>query len=117
MQRKDLAHAAESLSRSAALNPADPLTTYRQALLLAARGRPADALAAFERVIALRPMPPAFVVAASAFEAGRLLEAAGNRARAVEQYTRASRMRGADGATRQAAAQALERLRVPQSPR
>jgi tetratricopeptide (TPR) repeat protein len=115
--RKDLAQAGESLSRSAALNPVDPLTTYRQALLLAARGRQADALAAFERVIALRPMPPAFVVAASAFEAGRLLEAAGNRARAVEQYTRAARVRGADGTTRQAAAQALERLRVPQSSR
>ncbi len=116
-QRKELAQAAESLSRSAALNPVDPLTTYRQALLLAARGRPTDALAAFERVIALRPMPPAFVVAASAFEAGRLLEAAGNRARAVEQYTRASRLRGADGTTRQAATQALERLRLPPSSR
>ncbi len=113
LQRNDLARAAESLSRSAALNPADPLTTYRQALLLAARGRQADALAAFERVIALRPMPPAFVVAASAMEAGRLLEAAGNHTRAVEQYTRASRMRGADGATREAATRALERLRTP----
>jgi tetratricopeptide (TPR) repeat protein len=113
----DVAQAAVRLSRSAALNPADPLTTYRQALLLAARGRQADALAEFERVIALRPVPPAFVVAASAVEAGRLLEAAGSRARAIEQYTRASRVRGADGATRQAAAQALERLRVPQSSR
>jgi tetratricopeptide (TPR) repeat protein len=116
-QRKELAQAAASLSRSASLNPADPLTTYRQALLLAARGRQAEALAEFERVIALRPVPPAFVVAASAVEAGRLLEAAGSRARAIEQYTLASRVRGADGATQHAAAQALERLRVPQSSR
>jgi tetratricopeptide (TPR) repeat protein len=115
LQRKELAQASASLSRSAALNPADPLTTYRQALLLAARGRQVEALAEFERVIALRPVPPGFVVAASAVEAGRLLEAAGSRARAIEQYTRASRVRGADGATRQAAAQALERLRAPQS--
>ncbi len=83
-QRKELAQAAASLSRSAALNPADPLTTYRQALLLAARGQQAEALAEFERVIALRPVPPPFVVAASAVEAGRLLEAAGSRARAIE---------------------------------
>ena len=62
LQRNELAQAAASLSRSAALNPADPLTTYRQALLLAARGRQAEALAEFERVIALRPVPPAFVV-------------------------------------------------------
>ena len=117
LQRKDLARAAESLSRSATLNPADPLTRYRQALLLAARGRQAEALAEFERVIAMRPVPPAFVIASSAVEAGRLLEAAGDRARAIEQYTRASRLRGADAAAQQAAVQALERLRVPQSTR
>ena len=113
LQRKELSQAAESLSRSAALNPADPLTMYRQAVLLAARGQQAEALAQLERVIALRPVPPAYVVAASAVEAGRLLEAAGSRARAIEQYTRASRVRGADPAARQAAARALERLRVP----
>ena len=80
--------------------------------------RPADALAEFERVVALRPMPPRVRRSPRrAIEAGRLLEAAGSRARAIEQYTRASRVRGADGATRQAATQALERLRVPQSSR
>jgi tetratricopeptide (TPR) repeat protein len=117
LQRKELPQAAESLSRSAALNPTDALTMYRQALLLAARGQQAEALAQLERVIALRPVPPAFVVAASAVEAGRLLEASGSRARAIEQYTRASRVRGADPAARQAAAQALERLRIPQPAR
>ena len=117
LQRKELAQAAESLSRSASLNPADPATTYRQALLLAARGQNADALAAFERVIALRPVPPPFVLAASSVEAGRLLEAAGDRTRAIELYTRAARVRGADAATRRAATQALDRLRVPHPPR
>jgi len=117
LQRRDLARAADSLARSASLDPNDPLTAYRQALLLAARGQSADALARFEAVIARRPVPPAFVVAASALEAGRLLEAAGDRARAVDQYTRAARVRGADMATREAAARALERLRAPQPAR
>ncbi len=116
LQRKEFARAAETLSRSASLNPADPVTMYRQALLLAGRGQNAEALAGFERVLARRPAPPPFALAASSLEAGRLLEAAGDRTRAIEMYTRAARV-GADAATRQAATQALERLRVPHSSR
>jgi tetratricopeptide (TPR) repeat protein len=117
LQRTEYAQAAESLARSASLNPADPVTAFRQALLLKANGRDQDALAAFERLVAMRPVPPPPVLAPSCVAAGRLLEAAGNRGRAVEMYSRAARVRGADAATRQAAAQALDRLRVPQSSR
>jgi tetratricopeptide (TPR) repeat protein len=117
LQRREYTQAAESLARSASLNPADPITTFRRALLLKARGRDADALAEFERFIAMRPVPPPPVLASSCIEAGLLLEAAGNRGRAVEMYSRAARLRGADAATRQAAAQALQRLRVQQPSR
>jgi tetratricopeptide (TPR) repeat protein len=117
LQRKEYAQATESLTRSASLNPADPVTMYRQALLLKARGREGDALAAFERLATMRPVPPPAALASSCVEAGRLLEAAGNRTRAIEMYSRAARLRGADAATRQAAAQALDRLRALQSSR
>jgi tetratricopeptide (TPR) repeat protein len=117
LQRNALAQAATSFDRSASLNPADPVTRYRQALLLLARHRDQDALAAFERVMAMRPVPPPTVLAPSCVEAGRLLEAAGQRDRAIEMYERAARIRGAGADTRQAAASALDRLRVPRAPR
>ena len=65
----------------------------------------------------MRPVPPPTVLASSCVEAGRLLEAAGQRDRAIEMYQRASRMRGADADARQAAANALDRLRVPRPSR
>jgi tetratricopeptide (TPR) repeat protein len=115
LQRNEYMRAAESLARSASLKPADPVTTYRQALLLKARGRDTDALAEFERVVAMRPAPAPAVLASSCAEAGRLLEAAGSRTRAIEMYSRAAGTRGADAATRQSATQALDRLRAPHS--
>jgi tetratricopeptide (TPR) repeat protein len=117
LQRNALAQAADSLDRSAAINSSDPVTKYRRALLLLARHRDQDALGEFERLMAMHPVPPPTVLAASCVEAGRLLEAAGNRDRAIEMYQRASRIRGADAKARQAAASALERLRVPRSTR
>jgi tetratricopeptide (TPR) repeat protein len=117
LQRGALTQAADSLARSAALNPSDPVTTYRQALLLVARHRDQEALAEFERVMATRPVPPPTVLAASCVEAGRLLEATGNRERAIEMYERASRIRGAGADARQAAASALVRLRAPRASR
>jgi tetratricopeptide (TPR) repeat protein len=117
LQRNQLVQAAESLDRSAAISPADAMTRYRRALLLVTRHRDQDALADFERIVAMRPAPPPTALAASCLEAGRLLEAAGNRDRAVEMYQRASRVRGADADTRQAAEKALARLRTPRSTR
>jgi tetratricopeptide (TPR) repeat protein len=113
LQRKELAPAADALARSAALNPADPVTAFRQASLLLARGRDVEALAAFERVVAMKPAAPPTALAASCLEAARLHEAAGDRPRAIELYSRAAGMRGADAATRHAATQSLDRLRVP----
>jgi tetratricopeptide (TPR) repeat protein len=117
LQRNAMAQAADSLNRSAAINPADPVTAFRQASLLLESKRGQDALAGFERIVAMRPVPPPSVLASSCVEAGRLLEASGHRERAIEMYRRASRVRGADARTRQAATKALDRLHVPQSSR
>ncbi len=117
LQRNALAQAADSLNRSATLNPADPVTRYRQALLLLARHREQDALADFERLAGMRPAPPPTVLAASCLEAGRLFEAADRRDRAIEMYQRASRVRGGGADTRQAAEKALDRLHAPRAPR
>ncbi len=115
LQHRAFAQAADSLRRSAALNPDDPVTHFRLASLLLATDRKAEALVDFERIAALRPAPPAPVLAASCLEAGRLLEANGTRARAAEMYSRAAHLRGAEADTKRAAAQAAERLRT-QSP-
>ncbi len=112
LQRKDLASAEASLSRSLALAPADPVTRYRQARLLLARRQGERALAAFAQLTAARPLPPPTVLAASCLEAGRLHEQAGDRAQAMELYLRATRLPGADAATHRAATQSLTRLRA-----
>jgi hypothetical protein len=117
LQRRELAQAGDTLARAAALNPSDPYTLHRQALLLLARGSDADALAAFERLVATRPIPPPPVLAAACLEAARLLETSGQRDRAIEMYRRASRVRGAEASVRDAALKALDRLHVPQAAR
>ena len=111
LQRHALAQAADSLHRSAALNPGDPVTRFRLASLLAATGHRTEALAAFEGLAALRPAPPPTILGASYLEAGRLLEAGANRVRAAEMYGRAAHVPGADADTKRAATQAAERLR------
>jgi tetratricopeptide (TPR) repeat protein len=113
LQRGETAAARAALSRAATLAPNDPVTRYRSARVLLADGRDADALAAFEQVLALRPVPPPTVLASSCLEAARLREQAGDRQLAIELYARASRIRGAEAQTARAASQALARLRVP----
>jgi len=113
LQRREYPQAAEKLARSLTLNPADPYAIHRQALVLVARDRDAEALSEFERLVAMRPVPPPTVLASSCYEAARLLEASGQRDRAVEMYRRASRVRGSEASVRQAALRALERLHVP----
>ncbi len=117
LQRGALPQAADSLNRAAAITPADLVTKYRQASVLLARGRDTDALAEYERLVAVRPVPPPTILASSSYEAGRLLEASGQRDRAIEMYRRAARVRGAQANTRRAATQAINRLHAPQSSR
>jgi tetratricopeptide (TPR) repeat protein len=117
LQRDDLAKAADALARSAALAPGDVVTRYRLAHLQLARRHAADALAAFEQVLASRPVPPPTILASSCLEAARLREQAGDRPEAIELYLRASRVRGAEAQTRRLASQSLARLRVPAASR
>lgn len=63
------------------------------------------------------PAPPLTILASSCYEAGRLLEASGQRDRAIEMYRRAARVRGAEASTWRAATEALDRLHAPQSSR
>jgi tetratricopeptide (TPR) repeat protein len=116
LQRHELPQATEKLARSLALNPADPYSLYRHGLLLLGNRQETEALAAFERVVALRPIAPPPVLGTSCYEAARLLEGAGQRERAIELYRRASRIRGVEASVRQAALKALDRLRVPHPP-
>jgi tetratricopeptide (TPR) repeat protein len=113
LQRDELARAADALARAETLAPGDAVTRYRTAHLQLARKRPADALAAFEQVLAARPVPPPTILASSCLEAARLREQAGDRPAAIDLYLRASRVRGAEAQTRRQASQSLARLHVP----
>lgn len=110
LQRNDVAHAEQALTRAQALAPADPVTRYRVGKLLVARRHREAALEAFEQVVATRPVPAPTVLAAAYLEAGRLCEQAGDRVRALDRYLRAAGVAGAEEQTHRAATQALTRL-------
>ena len=108
-ERGALADAAAALDRAIALNPSDAATRYRLGRLHLARGDTDGARAEFERVIATRPAPPPWILAAASLEAARIAERAGDRARAITMYRSAAAMRGAEPDTRDAARAALAR--------
>lgn len=113
VERGAWAPAIAALQRSVDRNGADPVAHYRFGRALAGRDAgDARALAEFETTIRTRPVPDA-ILAAAHLEAGRTLETRGDRSRALEMYHAASRVRGADGRTRDAAAKAIARLRPP----
>ncbi len=102
--------AAASLRRALELNPANPVARLRHATLLAAQGDSRGALAGFERVIAQRPAAPGFALGAARYEAGRLLAASGDRARALDLFRAASSTQGAESRTREAAREAARSI-------
>ncbi len=111
-ERGALGRAETLLQRSLDLNPADPVTHFRFGRLLQARDtNDPRALAQFEMAIAARPSAPASILASAYFEAGRVLESRGDRARALEMYQSVARVAGAEARTRDAAAKSLARLR------
>jgi tetratricopeptide (TPR) repeat protein len=114
-ERGAAAHAETLLQRSLDLNAADPVAHFRFGRVLQA-GDDARALAQFEMTIAARPPAPAPILASAYFEAGRVLESRGDRARALEMYQSVGRVAGAEARTRDAAAKSLARLRGPSTP-
>ncbi len=115
-ERGLLPHAETLLARSIELNPADPVAHYRLGLVLQAQDDKAvRALEQFELTIRARPGAPASILASAYYEAGRVLESRGDRARALEMYQSVQRVAGAEPRTRDAAAKSLARLRGPSS--
>jgi tetratricopeptide (TPR) repeat protein len=110
LQRGEVAQAAEALARAQEAGPADPVLRYRIGRLRLAQGRPDEALAEFERVVAQRPSAPPTVLAASFLDAARLIEPRGDRPRAIDFYRRAAAQHGAYADTRRAAAGSLARM-------
>lgn len=109
-ERGDLETAARALARSIALRGGDPVTRYRQARLLVARGEPSAALPILEGIIRDRSRTPPTVYAEACVEAARIHARMGDVARAASLYADASTVFGADERTKAAARREAERL-------
>jgi tetratricopeptide (TPR) repeat protein len=110
LEQNDLAGAAAALSKSLALNPADPVARYRYGRLLVARKDDAAALAEFQRAIAGARSAPAPIAATTFLDAARLHERGGRREEALAHYRIAASYFGGAAETHAAAARAITRL-------
>jgi predicted Zn-dependent protease len=110
LQRKEIEEAERALTRSLALRPGDPVTRYRQARLLIAQRKTDAALAALDGIVAARAATPPTIYASACLDAARLYEARGDRSRAIDRYTTAAHVFGADQRTIEAARRAARRL-------
>jgi tetratricopeptide (TPR) repeat protein len=110
LERGDLAGAERAIEQSLALEPLDPVTRYRQARLLLARKDESGALRILLAIAAARGSTPPTFYAHACVDAARLLEARGERARALDLYRVARGVFGADRRTKDAAQRALSRL-------
>jgi tetratricopeptide (TPR) repeat protein len=111
LQRHSLDDAGVAFGDALRVRPDDGVTLYRRGQWHLARGDQSKALADFERVTQVRPLPPAPFVASSQLDAGHLYLAAGDRARAAARYDAAARVSGADPETRDAARRACAAIR------
>ena len=109
-ERSAYADAERLLDRSLAAAPNDPVTWYRRGHVHALRQQAGEALASFGRVAAAGGAAPPVYRAHALVECAQLLEARGDRARALESYKAASYVFGADARTRAEARQAAARL-------
>lgn len=110
-ERHALDEAETLLARAVALRPDDPVARYRYGHVLAAREKDQAAIAELERVASAGATTPAPIYAEACVDLAELLEARGDRARALALYRRAAGTFGAAAATRDAAARAAARLR------
>lgn len=115
VERGALGDASRLFAQSLALRPDDPVTRYRHARLLMAQRRDTDALTLLDALSAEFETTPPTIYAQACVDAARLHELRGVRARAVELYTAAHDMFGADQETIAIARAALTRLgEIPQ---
>ena len=108
-ERGSLDRAKASLTRAIELDPADQVAGYRYARVLEAVGDLVGARRQLERVLATRTAP-AVALAPSYLAYARLLERAGDRARAIDAYRYAVQVVGGGLQTREEARSALKRL-------
>lgn len=113
LERGALADAERALARSLVLRPDDPVTRYRQARLLVAQRRDAAALTTLDGLARTRGTTPPTIYASACLDAAVLHERIGTRARAIELYTLARGVFGADQRTKDSAQRALARLAAP----
>jgi hypothetical protein len=117
MQRGALDEADALLTRAVALAPRDLVARYRYARLLEARGDVVHAREDLEEIIAARPLAPPIVLASAFDDYARLLERAGDRARALTMYRYALDIVGGDPRAHDDAARGVKRLAAGRAPR
>jgi len=110
LERGALDQAETMLARAVELAPLDAVARYRYARLLEARGDAAGARDALEEIIARRPLAPPIVLASTYVDYARLLEHAGDRARALVMYRSALDIVGGDPRAHEEAVRAIKRL-------
>ena len=109
-EEDDLSGAADSLERSIAIEPHDPVAHYRYGRVLQARRDDAGALDQFVLAIRDAEACPAPILGSAYLEAARLYERAGHEDQALSWYRVAATLFGAAPETRTAAARAVTRL-------
>lgn len=108
-ERGDAAAALDALTRAHALAPADAVIRVRLARVVAPRDA-ARAERELDQVIAARPAVPGVALSAAYLWSAELLEARGERARAIDRYRAAARVFDGDSRLSAQARAALGRL-------
>jgi len=110
-ERGAMADAARLLGQSLALRPDEPVARYRLARVHLAQNNAVAALPLLEQIVASHPpaLPPTFYGYAC-LDAASIFEQMGTRTRAIEMFTRAAGVFGADERTKDAAQRAIARL-------
>lgn len=110
LERGALDDAARHLSRALSLRPRDPVARYRQSRLLRAQRNDDAALTLLDALVQERNSVPPTIYADACVDAARLHEQRGNRARAIELFTTARSVFGADQRTKDLAQREVARL-------
>jgi tetratricopeptide (TPR) repeat protein len=113
LERGDTARAWERLDEAWRLDPRNPVTRYRRARVLLARGEAGEAFTELDHVLAMRPIAPPATRIAALMDAAALAEQFAQPSRAHALFTQAARVDGADRRLRDRAAREAARLDPP----